>query len=479
MRFILSEVKLIFFLAATIVLFSSSCIIYGQVKVPEWNIGLNAVGGIGNQAPFWIISNRQGRFLPEKYAGSMELGLFTYKDTNRIIDYDYGLNLYGRLGEENDYWFHQAYAGITLYDFVRLRIGMQEETGESKEPYLSTGAVMWSGNARPMPKIEVGTPGYVPVPFTYGYLEMKGLIAHGWFEEGRYASNVLLHQKNAYARLGGSLPVRLYYGFNHYAQWAGSSPRQEEPYPSDFKSFVKVFFNRSGDKNDPGTPDGWAINRFGNSLGSQHYGIDFDIANFNAGIYQQDIFEDGSGMRKQNFPDGIWGAWLRFPENNRIIQAFVYEFLHTTNQSGPYHDIEGDTLGGNDNYFNHGHYSSGWTYHKYTIGTPFITSPLLNDPASFRIRNNRVIAHHFGFEGYITPTVTYRNLITFSRNFGTYSIPFQERRDQLSWMLEIAGPINYFNLEASITIAADKGEMYGDNAGVLFSIKKNGIFFKK
>jgi hypothetical protein len=171
MKFILSKVKLIFFLAATIVLFSSSCIIYGQVKVPEWNIGLSTVGGLGNQAPFWIISNRQGRFLPEKYAGSMELGIFTDRDTSRVIDYDYGLNLYGRLSEENDFWFHQAYAGVTLFDLVRFRIGLQEETGESKEPYLSTGAVMWSGNARPMPKIEVGTPGYVPVPFTYGYLE--------------------------------------------------------------------------------------------------------------------------------------------------------------------------------------------------------------------------------------------------------------------------------------------------------------------
>jgi hypothetical protein len=75
--------------------------------------------------------------------------------------------------------------------------------------------------------------------------------------------------------------------------------------------------------------------------------------------------------------------------------------------------------------------------------------------------------------------LTYRNFFTFSRNFGTYDNPFQERRDQLSWMFEIAGPVNYFDLEASVTIAADIGVMYGDNVGVLFSIRKNGIFFKK
>jgi hypothetical protein len=61
-------------------------------------------------------------------------------------------------------------------------------------------------------------------------------LSHGWFEEGRYVSNVWLHHKNAYLRLGGSLPVNIYYGFNHYAQWGGKSPGYEKPFPSISKA---------------------------------------------------------------------------------------------------------------------------------------------------------------------------------------------------------------------------------------------------
>ncbi len=461
---------------ATILLFIPSYDIKAQIKLPEWEAGLSSVAGIGNQAPFWIMSNRQGKFLPEKYTGAMGINFLAESDTGRMIDYDYGIELYGLQGRGSYLWLHQAWAGLTFFDVIRIRGGMQEEIIGSLQPSLSTGSVIWSGNARPMPKIEAGTPGYVSLPFTGGYVEMSGLLSHGWFEEGRYASNVWLHHKNAYIRFGGSFPLNFHYGFNHYAQWGGSSPRQEEPYPRDFKSFIKVFLNRSGDEEDPDTPEGWAINRFGNSLGSRNYGIDLTMDNFSTGLYQQDIFEDGSGLRKQNFPDGLWGAWIRFPERNRIVQAVVYEFLQTTHQSGPYHDIDGDTLGGNDNYFNHGHYQSGWTYHGYTIGTPMITSPVLNNPANRRILNNRVIAHHLGFEGNITQNVTYRNFFTFSRNFGTYSRPFEERRDQFSWMLEVSIPVNYFDLEAGVTIAADRGNMYGNNLGMLFTLRKRGTF---
>ena len=472
------EFKRSFFCVATILMVFSSVSIYGQLKLPEWEVGLTSVGGVGDQAPFWIISNRQGKFLPEKYAGAMEAGIFAERDTGKVFDYEYGIEVYGRAGAGSDAWLHQAYAGFIFKDMVRFRAGMWEEIVGSRQPSISTGSIIWSGNARPMPKLEIGTPGYVPVPFLRGYAEVSGLMSHGWFEEGRYASDVWLHHKNFYVRVGGDLPVNLYYGFNHYAQWGGSSPRQEKPYPSDFKAFMKVFMIKHGDPEEPGTPDGWVLNRFGNHLGSRNYGIDVDLDNFSLGIYQQDVFEDNSGYSRKNFPDGLWGAWFRLPDGERRVQAVVYEFLHTTHQSGPYHDLDGVELGGNDNYFNHGHYQSGWTYHKYTIGTPLITSPLLNDPASDRIRNNRVIAHHIGVEGYLSANFRYRNFVTFTRNFGTFSHPFDERRDQWSWMAEVTAPVGLFGLEAGVTVAADLGSMYGDNLGIMFSVRKRGNFGK-
>jgi hypothetical protein len=452
---------------------------WGQVKVPEWEAGISSVGSLGDQAPFWIVSNRQGKFLPEKFAGSLQLGIYTSRDTSRIIDYDYGLEFYGRHAVTGGLWLQQAYAGITLFNKLRFQAGMREEIVGSTMPSISSGSVIWSGNARPVPKIELSTPGYIDIPFTRGYAEISGLISHGWFEDERFVSNVWLHHKNTYLRLGGSLPVTISFGFNHYAQWGGSSPVFEHPFPADFSSFIKVFLNRSADIEDPRTPEEWSINRFGNSLGSRNYGIDFGFDKLAAGIYQQDIFEDGSGMRKRNFPDGLWGIWIRFPEPGKHVQAVLYEFLQTTHQSGPFHDLDGVVLGGKDNYFNHGHYRSGWTYHGYTIGTPMITSPVLEKPAMFGIANNRVIAHHLGVEGQMTGNISYRSFLTLSRNFGTYDWPFARRRDQLSWMLEVNSPLNFYNLEYGIAFAVDSGEMYGNNYGLLFTLRKKGSFMRE
>jgi len=447
-----------------------------QVKLPRWEVGLNSVGSVSDQAPFWLVSNRQGKYLPERYAGSLELGLFSGRDTGRVVDYEYGLELYGRASNNKDLWLHQVYAGVTLYDLVRLRGGMWEEVVGSKEPGLSSGSIIWSGNARPMPKVEIGTPGYVTVPFTERYLEVKGVLAHGWFEEGRYVEDVWLHHKNAYFRAGGDLPVNVYFGLNHYAQWGGNPTGQDVPYPSDLETFWRVFFNRRGDPDKPGTPEVWVMNKIGNSVGSRNHGIDLKMENYSTGVYFQDVFEDGSGKNRRNFPDGLWGAWLRFSEEKKPVQAVVYEFLHTTDQSGRYHDIEGDTLGGNDNYFNHGRYEAGWTLHGYTIGTPLITSTVLDDAISYGTPNNKVVVHHFGFEGYIGEKIKYRNLFTYSINSGTNFHPFENQKEQFSWMLELKRFLEYYGLQVGITLAADVGEMYGDNFGVMVNLVKRGGF---
>ncbi len=65
-----------------------------------------------------------------------------------------------------------------------------------------------------------------------------------------------------------------------------------------------------------------------------------------ASLYKQDVFEDGSGLRRQNFPDGLWGGYLRFTDKPRLLQAIVYEFLGTKDQSGLKHnDPDGNNFG--------------------------------------------------------------------------------------------------------------------------------------
>ena len=130
---------------------------------------------------------------------------------------------------------------------------------------------LFSQNARPMPRITIGIDHYVPVPFTYGYLELKGGITHGWFTDNVYLKNSFLHHKFIGARVGGNLPVTVNYEFHHAAQWGGVSPVYGE-LGSSFKDLVTVFFAGSG-----GTMSNDQINAYGNHLGSQSLGLDVKV----------------------------------------------------------------------------------------------------------------------------------------------------------------------------------------------------------
>lgn len=437
--------------------------------------GVTFITSGGRHAPFWLLSNREGRFLPEDHAAALDLSVFSRTDTLSKLRFGYGLEVFGRASDSSRAHLHQAYAYIQWKDLLQLRAGRWTNIVGSREPALSSGSIIWSGNARPMTRVEISTPDYITIPYTGGLLELKGLMAHGWFEQERFVEGVWMHHKNLYGRFGGSFPVNLVYGFNHYAQWAGQSPVRDEPFPSDLEAFIRVFLNRSGSESDPTTPPGWAVNKFGNSLGSRNYGIELTTASLEAGIYWQDVFEDNSGLNHKNFPDGLWGLHARFTGKQRVLQAFVLEVLHTKDQSGPTHnDPEGNVVGGNDNYFNHGHYRSGWTYHKFTIGTPLLTSPIFNE-SSIRLLNNRVLAYHFGAEGHLGPDTRYRGLFTYSRNYGLHSIPFAEPIDQLSVMLELTRPLRRYGLDIAATLAGDIGRLYGDNIGVMLSIRKRWV----
>jgi hypothetical protein len=448
-----------------------------QTELPELRLELSSHMAAGENAPFWLVSNRFGTSTPEKGMGSLRAGFFSDPKLKDNIHLSYGLEVINRYDGQNKVWFHQAYAEGVFFRLFRLKAGMREETTGNEYTPLSTGSIIWSSNARPIPMIEIGTPGYVEVPFTYGYFELKGSLAHGWFEKERYAKGVYLHKKNIYGRFGGKLPVNLVFGYNHMAMWGGDHPIHGK-LPTDLDSFRRVFLAEEGDPDKTGTPDSWVINRFGNHLGSRNYGIDVKTEKSLIGAYMQDIFEDNSGRKRRNFPDGLWGIYWRSKEKKGLVTGVVYEYLQTSNQSGPLHDRNDTILGGDDNYFNHGTYQSGWTHHKMVIGTPFITSPVFNrnidHPRNFRIWNNRVEVHHLGIEGNLPFDLDYRILLSYSGNMGlfasTISVPeeFHIPTSLYQWtgMMELQYTVPFYPLDLGLQVACDLGRMYGDNFGM-------------
>ncbi len=79
-----------------LLLLVSSSVADAQLLNPEWRAGVSLMSGTGEQAPFWVVSNRQGRFLPGRQAAALELALFGESDDGGRFDVEYGMEIFGR-----------------------------------------------------------------------------------------------------------------------------------------------------------------------------------------------------------------------------------------------------------------------------------------------------------------------------------------------------------------------------------------------
>jgi len=279
------------------------------------------------------------------------------------------------------------------------------------------------------------------------------------------------NQKHAHIRFGGDFWLNASLGLIHFAHWGGVSPTDRfGEMPSDFDAYKRVFLARSGAPTTVDTAE--IINVLGNHLGARVYRIDYKGKQFTAGFYFQTIFEDNSGLTKEFYEDGMRGLVIQSTDKDKIINHVVLEYLKTTWQSGPVHDLTGPVkLTGNDNYFNNYIYRSGWSYHGMTLGTPLITSPIYNDEGVVGMTNTRVKAYHLGLGGTVKG-LDYRTVFTYSNNLGTYDNPFDPNRPQFSCYFETTIPHLWRDIDLIIMLAGDIGKMYGNNLGVNLLLRR-------
>lgn len=441
-----------------------------------YGVELTAVTSSGTYAPFWLQTNRFGTISAQPHSGNLSgyIGKAATRP-NRWFDYDFGVELIGRVDTKGGTgFFQQLYGHVRLYVFD-ITIGIKPETWGNQDPELSSGGFLFSQNIHPMPRITIGIDHYTAFPFTYGYMEVKGGITHGWFADNVYIQNAYLHHKFVGVRLGGKLPVNLNYEFHHAAQWGGTSPVYGA-LGSSFGDWKNVFLARSG-----GVMANDQLNVYGNHIGSQNLGVDVKGKGWKISAYWQNIFEDGPIKpiwHTMNLSDGVWGIAVR-QSRWPFISGFLYEFIQTTDQSGPFHDRDGMVFGGADSYFCNGIYRNGWNYFYRTIGTPFITSPLYNDNGDIATLNNRVVAHHIGVQGDIYG-FRYRALVSHADNYGRY----QDGNDLLksrntALLLEVKKHVpQAWGLDFSIAIGADIGTQFGNDVGLMVTIAKRGLIWE-
>lgn len=387
---------------------------------------------------------------------------------NRWFDYDGGVVLVGRVsGTQRNIanpeirgtgFFHDLYAHVRLY-VVDITAGIHTFDMYGADADLTSGNLLFSDNAHPFPRISIGLEHWTPFPGLFGYVEVKGGLTHGWLgDNSEVVKGTLLHHKYIGGRIGGKLPVNLSYEFHHVAQWGGYSTVYGD-LGNDWKAFKAAFLVRSG-----GTMANDQINAQGNHIGYQQLALDVKGTDWKVSAYWQIINEDGPikligfGM---NNKDGLWGisaTQIRWP----FISGVTYEFLNTTDQSGPFHDKDGCVYGGADGYYGNSIYRQGWTYYGSIIGSPLLS-----------LTNNRVRAHHVGVKGDIYG-FRYRAMLTYADNYGTYNKPL--RTHNTAVLLEVKKHVpQAWGMDFGITIGGDFGDQYGNLFGAMVTISKQGL----
>ncbi len=460
-----------------------------QKLAVDWGGSANALVGTGEYLPFWARTGYDGT-MPYSSSGVLTFGADVRYGDQDGWNFEAGTNLVGALASATPVSRRAAYGLVDrLYlsgswKMLHLDLGMKPRERELSDVSISGGNVMYSRNARNIPGINAWSDW---IYFEKGHwVGIKGNIAHYQMIDNRYVDGTLLHNKSISIKLALGKNVDLTGGFEHWAQWGGNSPLYGDQ-PTSFKDFMRIFIAGHGGE-DATLSD--KVNALGNHLGKEYFRIDWRAEKFILTAQYDKPFEDGSGMRFQNAPDGIWSLQFAMNDRDAWVTDVIYEFINTTWQSGTAHDRPATeeemakqdpsdpfygrvVIGGCDNYFGNGEYKSGWTNYNRVIGCPILLPAAPGEDGITRsMASTRVRAHHFGLKGVAFSKIPYKFMATYSKNFGMYyqyeTSFFASIPQQLSLALELDFGRRMLELPIGISVGAyaDFGQLYQDSAGL-------------
>jgi hypothetical protein len=366
----------------------------------------------------------------------------------------------GRLSEENSIFFNEGYVQAD-WEMFRLVAGRQKEQIGITDSSLTSGSMIQSGNASPIPKVRLYTPDFVVIPGTDQWLSFKGYFAHGWMEHSRYIEDPWLHQKYFYLKaLPETYPIQLYGGVVQSTMWAGTHPELGN-LPDGISDFWNVFTAQESDaENAEPSATGEAV---GSSIGIYDFGVEYHYRGVSGIVHRQFYLETGAGAKFRNVWDGLWGVLVSWDKKFQFVNELSWSHLYTKRQSSKLH--QGDPPYGADGYYGNSTYRSGWSYHGRTIGNPL----MFTNGVGIGIDNNIVVAHQIGVGGK-SGSITYNFTGTYSRNYGSRrTIGFTGRQDQYSFLLQTALNLKK-DIKLKVDVAYDTGELYTDQVGATIGL---------
>lgn len=432
----------------------------------------------GDSTPLWQVSNQHGLASLRNNA-YMRSGVY-YKDTCRNWTLDTGLDLSIATGFTSSFVIQQAYTDLR-YKWMGLFIGSKEFNSELLNQDLSSGGLVWSGNARPIPQVKIGILDYVHLApwvevkaeFSYGKWTDNSYQKNKVGEEYWYTKDILYHHKSFYFRFDKEESRWLFeLGMSLDTQFGGYKVGGSDAgdLGNALKDYWRVFVPQGGGDS---APEGQKYFQ-GNFLGAEHLRLTYKTSQSRFSVYLENFYDDFSGMGKLNGLDGLWGLEYK-SKNRQAVNGIVFEYYQTTNQSGSLHGIDNSVVkktGGADDYYNN-YWYPGWVHWGLTMANPLIASPIYNKDGDMAFKYNRVKALHLGWTGDIYDGLSYRAKMSYNQTWGTPFRPIVDILENFSVFTEVIYyPKKFCGWKFTLSSAIDLGSIYGDNLGLQMKIRK-------
>ena len=500
-------------------------------------IQANAVGSMGDYAPFWFVSDRSGLSSLDMHNGYVRYGVELAGRFGSTKDWSYSSAADLKVGyhQKNNPIVHQLYGDVS-YKWLTLSVGVKERAAEMRGfcslegvngnrvlgacgslsfnglRELGTGGLVYSGNCSPIPQVRLEVPRYAKVD-RKGLLHLRGHIAYGVFMDAafqekftavnpkaKYNRYPLYHSKSFFMKVGNKelFPLVAEAGLEMHAQFGGDIYTHAQgkylSMPTRLKDFFKAFIPTGGDEKVPFTEQS---NITGNQVGDWHLAFTFHTKPVDVKVYGEHLFEDFSQLFFFEYQKNVNGKktvtlypWrdimLGVSLKNktgvlRFISNVQYEYVSTYDQSGACYNDPNDyfveQMDGWDNYYNHAIYS-GWHNYGMPIGNPLVFSPFYNADGSLDFKANRMRAHNVGINGAFgsRSEFMYRLKYTYSENWGTYINPFFEKKYTTSLLADFIYAPDGKKWLVSASFAHDWSNYIGNNAGIMISFARIGVF---
>lgn len=403
-----------------------------------------------------MMHNQRGRILENSNFAGWLTGRSFYAFSNNSA-LEVGAGILGREGSGDNLFVDEIYAHYETRSWS-FTAGRKQQEELYNGLSASNRSVLWSLNARPLPGLQLKTTRPIFLLKNFGF-------EAAWEEylmDDERLKDVKLHHKSfhlVYSTSNRDLTFKA--GLQHFAQWGGSSPLWGKQ-PERFEDYIRIITGMQGDKN---ALIGDQQNALGNHLGGYELSTFLRFSTFDLELFYQHLFEDGSGQRLGNTPDGRYGLSVNRKQKNHFVNSLMYEFYTTHHQS---HTTSGPHK--NDNYFN-GNYG-GWAYFGNVVGTPLFS---LNKKASY-VNNNKFTAHHLGIGGNLSTSLgvhPYRLLLSYAQNDGTRPVRFEPKQDVFYALYDIK--LLQKPVELNLRVAAEydnyEAPVYGAELHLVFSIE--------